>query len=55
MGFFHFLYVCYSPLNKILNLILKKVIKVFLNSFRRIASADTVYLICRLDLYVIII
>jgi hypothetical protein len=55
MSFFHFFYICYGPLNKVLNLILKKIIKVFLDSLRRIASADTVYLICRPDLYVIII
>jgi hypothetical protein len=55
MGFFHFFCVYYSPLNKVLNLILEEVIKVFLNSLRRVASADTVCFICRSDLYVIIV
>jgi hypothetical protein len=55
MSFFHFFYVYYGPLNRVLNLILKEVMKVLLNNLRRVASADTVYLMCRLDLYVIII
>jgi Gpi18-like mannosyltransferase len=55
MSFFHFFYVCHSPLNKILNLILKEVIKILLSNLRRVVSADTVYLIYRPDLYVIMV
>jgi hypothetical protein len=55
MGFFHLFYVCHSPLNRVLNLILKKVIKVLLDSLRRVVNADTVCLICRPDLYVIMV